>query len=365
MTEPQVNETLASRLNYAQCWEDERVLRAALQVGPGDRVLSIASAGDNSIALALDGADVVAVDLSRAQLAVCELKLAGRHLSWSRTRQLLGVDRGEDPQQIYLSVRDSLSPASRAWWDSNPEVLQQGVLNAGRFERYLGMFRDRMLPLIHRRRTVAGWFDLTSLAEQERYYTDVWDRRRWRGLFRLFFSQRVMAARGRSPEQFAHVDGPVSEAFLQRTRHVLTELPLQDNGYAQWLLMGRWLHESALPPYLTQEGHAQLGAVAERITLVHGGINAAVASQAAGRFNAFNLSDIFEYLTPEQTEVLYGELLDAAAPGARLAYWNLLVPRSCPPRFSERVRCHEERAAQLLFEDRAFFYGGFHLEEVL
>ncbi len=46
----EVHATLAARLGYAQCWEDTRLLRDALRVGPGDRVLSIASAGDNSVA---------------------------------------------------------------------------------------------------------------------------------------------------------------------------------------------------------------------------------------------------------------------------------------------------------------------------
>ena len=44
---------LSARLSYAQCWEDPDLLRAALQVGPDDCVLSIASGGCNSIDLDL------------------------------------------------------------------------------------------------------------------------------------------------------------------------------------------------------------------------------------------------------------------------------------------------------------------------
>ena len=40
-----------SRIRYAQCWEDADVLLDALDVQPGDTCLSIASAGDNSLAL--------------------------------------------------------------------------------------------------------------------------------------------------------------------------------------------------------------------------------------------------------------------------------------------------------------------------
>src|SRR5437763_16682991 len=40
-----------SGIRYAQCWEDADILLAALEPGPGKRCLSIASAGDNTLAL--------------------------------------------------------------------------------------------------------------------------------------------------------------------------------------------------------------------------------------------------------------------------------------------------------------------------
>ena len=44
-------------IRYANCWEDADVLLDALQPKPGDRILSIASAGDNSLSLLASGAD--------------------------------------------------------------------------------------------------------------------------------------------------------------------------------------------------------------------------------------------------------------------------------------------------------------------
>ena len=59
-----------SLIRYAQCWEDADVLLAALDPSPGAVCLSIASAGDNTLALlARSPARVVAVDLNTAQLA--------------------------------------------------------------------------------------------------------------------------------------------------------------------------------------------------------------------------------------------------------------------------------------------------------
>jgi S-adenosylmethionine-diacylglycerol 3-amino-3-carboxypropyl transferase len=50
------------------------------------------------------------------------------------------------------------------------------------------------------------------------------------------------------------------------------------------------------------------------------------------RADGFNLSDIFEYMSPEMFETVYGSILAAAAPGARLVYWNMMAPRRVPPR---------------------------------
>src|SRR5881409_1542686 len=65
-------------IRYGSVWEDADILCAALEpVARQGRLVSIASAGDNVLALlTLDPAEVVAVDLSAAQLACLELRMA-------------------------------------------------------------------------------------------------------------------------------------------------------------------------------------------------------------------------------------------------------------------------------------------------
>lgn len=355
---------LASRINYAQCWEDPRLLREALAPTSGRRILSIASAGDNSIDLALAGAEVVAVDLSGPQLALSELKLACGHLPWEQARALFGLGP-DDRAAAWLAVRPHLGPGARAFWDAHHRLIGQGLLDAGRFERYLATFRERILPLVHRPRDIARWVSLSGLAEQERFYRETWDTWRWRALFRLFFSQRVMAARGRSPEQFTHVDGAVSQSFLARARGVFTGLPVRDNPYLQWMLLGRWVHPEAEPRWISRAGHARLLEAASRIELVYASLDEHLAGVGDGTYDGANLSDLFEYLTPEHTAALLAELARASSPGARLAYWNLLVDRRRPPSLAHRLEPLDDLASRLFARDRAFVYRAFRVEEVL
>ena len=66
-----------SDIRYGQVWEDADVLLDGLDVQPGGTYLSVASAGDNALALLVrNPAHVIAVDLSPAQLACLELRVA-------------------------------------------------------------------------------------------------------------------------------------------------------------------------------------------------------------------------------------------------------------------------------------------------
>jgi len=364
MSDADVQSVMDGRINYAQCWEDITVLRTALQIKEGDRVLSICSAGDNSFALGIDGAsEVICIDVSAPQIALAELKwLAIQELKQSGIFTLLGLNDAGRRVFLYHQLRDKLSDSSRMWWDSHEDIIRQGILNSGRFERYLEHFRTRVLPLIHRQKTVNTLAGLSNLDEQRTFYDGKWNNWRWKGLFRLFFSRRVMASLGRSPEQFRYVQGPVSEMILRRTKHALTEIPIQSNPYLQWILTGQFTDIEDAHPYLTFTGLRRLKERSPKMTFVHSGIVEYLEQCDSNSIDAFNFSNIFEYLSPEEHEHILQLCIRVATDGARMAYWNLLAPRSRPESLAKMIVPQEQRAAALHRQDRAFFYSQFHLE---
>lgn len=355
---------LAGRLSYAQCWEDWQVLTAALDVGEGDDVLSIASAGDNSFALVLAGARVVAVDLSFPQIALCELKLAATTLEYEAYLAFLGLGVEPDRQGVYQKLRPLLSEGARAYWDAHGDTIAAGLLGAGKFERYLATFRRHVLPLVHGRALVDELCALDDPARQRALYDARWNTWRWRALFKVFFSRAVMGRTGRTAAHFAHVEGAVSTRLLARTAHVLSDLPVRSNPYVQWILRGTFPDLELGPPYLTRRGHAGLRERRDRIQLVHGELERFLPAQPRGAFSAFNYSNLFEYVSVAQHEALLRATLGAARPGARVAYWNLLVARHRPAALADALERRESSAATWLERDRAFVYGGFNLEIV-
>jgi len=352
-----------SFVRYANCWEDPALLIQALQPASGKRMLSIASAGDNSLSLIASGAEVVAVDLNPAQLACADLrKQAIRALTQHEFLQFAGIADSATRAITYQSIRTSLSPDARAYWDVRPGILAKGFIHAGKFENYFRIFRTRVLPLIHRQQTIRQLIEKKSIEKQQQFYHQVWDNHRWQWLFRLFFSKWMMGRHGRDPEFFKHVEGSVAERILARAEFALTQLDTNSNPYLRYILTGNF--ETALPHYLQPETYETIRHNIDSLTLRLGAIDAIAEEYGSNSFDGFNLSDIFEYLSPEQCTRAYSQLLGSARPQARFAYWNMLVPRECPASLSDKIISLTHEANDLFLKDRAFFYSRFILEEV-
>jgi hypothetical protein len=115
----------------------------------------IASAGDNAFALLAAGAEEVAADLSPAQLSLVELKsTAVRRLSYPEALAFLRARTSPDRRPVYEQLERDLSERTREFWRSPPEAVAGGVIHHGKFESYFRLFRERVLPLVHRRKTV-------------------------------------------------------------------------------------------------------------------------------------------------------------------------------------------------------------------
>lgn len=352
-------------IRYAQCWEDADVLLAGLEIREGDVCLSIASAGDNSLSLLTrNPSRVIALDLSPAQLACLELRVAAyRELTHPELLELIGSEPSRRRHHLYLRCRPLLTAGARDFWDAHPHEVDGGVGDAGKFERYFSLFRRRVLPLVHSTGRVRALMRGGDREHRLAFYRQTWDTWRWRLLFRVFFSRFVMGRLGRDPAFFSYVEGSVADRILERTRHALTELDPASNPYLQWILTGR--HVSALPHALRPEHFETIRANLDRLEWHCESIEAFLARPDAPAIDRFNLSDIFEYMSEENFHRLLETLVRHARAGGRLAYWNMLVPRSRPERMADRLSPLTELAGKLHYQDKAFFYSKFIVEEVL
>ncbi|MDI9640057.1 DUF3419 family protein [Oscillatoria laete-virens NRMC-F 0139] len=358
-----------SQIRYAQCWEDADILLAALDIQPGDTCLSIASAGDNTLAmLARSPQKVIALDLNPAQLACLELRVAAyRELTHPELLILIGSDG--NPQHrglrtsLYRRCRADLSPEVRQFWDSRPQDILQGIGHAGKFEQYFQIFRRYVLPGVHGRDRILHLLQDKSLEARQHYYQTVWNTPQWRWMFRLFFSRFVMGNLGRHPSFFNYVEGSVAEQILSRTTHALTTLNPALNPYLQWILTGQ--HLTALPYHLRPENFEAIRSHLSALEWHCGSVESFLDQMGDNTIDRYNLSDIFEYMSIENYQQLLQRLVQAARPGGRIAYWNMLAPRRCPEKMYSTVRSLTELAQSLHQQDQAFFYSAFNIEEAI
>ena len=354
-----------SFIRYAQCWEDADVLNQALQVKEGDVCLSIASAGDNTLSLlAGNPARVIALDLNAAQLACLELRVAAyRELEHEELLALLGSRPHANRIALYRRCRPALSKEVRHFWDCNEASIERGIGSAGKFEHYFSLFRRRILPLVHNRKRVNKLLEAKSLQQREEFYAHEWNTLRWRLMFNLFFSRFMMGRMGRDPSFFNYVEGSVASRILERTRHALVELDPSQNPYLHWILTET--HGQALPHALRKENFESIRENLDKLEWHKMTIEEFFGREKQISIDCFNLSDIFEYMSMESYTELLEVMLQHASVGARLAYWNMLAPRSRPASLADSLQAQESLAQQLHLEDKAFFYSRFVVEKVV
>jgi len=348
-------------IRYANVWEDPTLLIEGLDIKSKHKVLSIASAGDNALALLSQNPEiVVAIDLNRGQLYLTELKkVAMAALSQSEFIKFMGFDSDDKRWETYLSLRADLSPEACAYWNAKEEDIKAGVIRSGKFEKYLKTFAKRLLPLIHKKKTVAKLFEQKSAANQLSFYREKWDTWSWRAMFRIFFNKQVMGLFGRDRAFLKHVNVHVSTTILKKAGEHLASVYAHRNPILYYCLNGNF--GPYLPFYAKAENYDRIKANLDKLEIEFG--YAQDAAVKYGKFDRFNLSNIFEYMDSEVFEMTSKSMLACANPKARFAYWNLMVGREMSSIMDglDRVEDHENWAER----DQGFFYMQYVLDKAL
>jgi S-adenosylmethionine-diacylglycerol 3-amino-3-carboxypropyl transferase len=361
-------QALGGELRYSRVWEDHLLLERGLGVGPDDELLLIASAGCNVLNLLLQAPRrIVAIDFNAAQTALVQLKLAGfRGLNHDGLLELLGITRG-DPLARYDTVRPLLPWDARDWWDANTGLIAAGIEGAGRLDAFLARFQREQIARIHSPALINRLFTLRTAAERRAFVDGELFTPEFETAFRAYFARDAFAARGggRHPAQFRYVtEADVGGWFLGRLRWVCTDLPARGNFYLERFLRGGTGGAQWLPPYLAPEHHDRLRALVSRVEVVTSDLESYLATAGARRLTKAGLSDVFEYMAPEHADGVFAMLASTLPRHARIAYWNLFVPRESPVALRGKLRPIGRLARSLSRQDRAWFYGAFRVEEV-
>lgn len=369
------NENTASRLKqskvfkdilYAQCWEDPEMDRRAFGIQSDDVVFSITSGGCNTLAFLVDNPrKVIALDLSPYQNYLLDLKMAAfRVLSYPDLLEFIGVNESTRRLEMYGWLNGHLTPESRKYWDSQPQKIRRGIIHTGRYEWYMRLLK-KGLTLLVGRSLPEELFDCRTVKERRQLYQRKWNNFRWRFFTKIFLSRTFMTLLF-TGKFFDQLDSDFSfgDHFRSRIKRALTMLPLQENYFLAYILLGRFYSLNYLPVYLQRENFEKIKSRLDRVEVVTGPCEDYFKTLPPGSVSKFNFTNIFEWMPPEAFENLLRETIRVARDEAVLTYRNLLVPRSRPASLARRIEPQTSLAKELLDTDRSFIYRAYNVEKI-
>ncbi len=376
----------SNHLVYNTCWEDPRLDRVALNLGPGDRLLVITSAGCNALDYALDEPERVdTVDINPRQNALLELKLAGiRGLQFDQFFELFGRGRTDHWNDYYSgALREQLSPSARKYWDKHGKFFTGvGRRPSFYFRGSSGAFAWSMNAYINRiariRPQVEKMLQATSVEEQQEAYAQVkpkfwgplvkWTMRRDSTLSLL----GVPRAQRRQLERY--YPGGIAQFVEDRLDTVFGALPLQDNYFWRVYLTGEY-SEECCPSYLRQDNFDRLkGGLVDRVKPHHASILSFLL-ETERKYSHYVLLDHMDWLAEHRKEVLarqWQAIIDRADDGARVLWRSaavkcefvdpVLVKVDGKQRpLSDFLEYDRELADELHAKDRVNTYGSFSI----
>lgn len=350
-------------IRYAQVWEDAEVLIEGLDINENDNILSIASAGENAISMLIKNPNkVYAIDLNANQIACSEFKkICYKYLDYEECMKLIGVFECENRLDLYEKIREYLTEETRKYLDENKDVISNGIIHAGKFEKYFHIFGKKVLPLIHSKKTRQELLAKKTKEERFEFYNKKWNNVRWNMLFRVFFSRTVMGALGRDKAFFRYVNVNVAEHILERTKYAITELDTSENSYLHYIINSKY--ENVLPVAYRKENFEIIKKNIDKLVLLSESVETFIERDDVDYISKYNLSDIFEYMSDEQMCGILEKMFTKSKTGSRIAYWNMLADKRASKYF-DNLEYKEELSKELLNKDKAFFYSKFIIEEI-
>jgi S-adenosylmethionine-diacylglycerol 3-amino-3-carboxypropyl transferase len=351
-----------NELLFAQSWEDPELDRVALAM-KGARVATVASGGCNALTFLLDDpARVLAFDYNPTQVWLLELKKgAFRSLAWEEVLELFGLRASDRRASLMVRALEATSDDACAYWKEQRWVVERGLLNGGRYERFVRGFR-LLLRTIHGKRKLLALFEDRTRAQRAAFYDNEWDTIVWRVLFRAFFNKRALARRGLSSDYFHFSDGSTSfaESFARRTQRALVELDVRSNPFVAQYVLGRYLDEDHLPLYLRRDSFHTIRSRLDRLDARVADVRTLFDGRR-GEFDAICLSNVFELMSPEETAAVLPRVAGALGPGGRMTLRNLMVPRCAGSEVDGLLVRDVARGDALCARDRSFVYSSFQV----
>lgn len=371
--------TLAfSGMVYPQIWEDPVVDLEALNLKDGETVTAIASGGCNILSY-LTAADVrvTAIDLNPAHIALNKLKLAAAQFLPNYTafhRFFAEADASENVRAYFTYLQPHLDADTRKYWESRDRLGRRRVGYFGKnLYRHglLGTFigASHALARIHGRNPRKILRAKTREEQRQIFDNEIAPLFEKKHIRWLISKPSALFGLGIPPSQYEALkgdEGHMAEVLRHRLERLACEFDLQDNYFA-WQAFGRRYASGGagpLPPYLQRENYDNLRERARNITVVHASFTEHLAQQVPESCDGYVLLDAQDWMTDEQLNALWTQIVRTGRPGARVIFRTAgeetILPGRLPDEILAKFEYDPEYGKRMTEKDRSSIYGGFH-----
>ncbi len=376
-----------NNLVYNTCWEDPRLDRVALELGPDDSILVITSAGCNALDYALTSPKSVhAVDMNPRQNALLELKLAGiRNLEFEDFFEMFGRGRLPGAREIYVDkLRSNLSSWTKNFWDKRIKFFDNRRKpfyfrgTSGAFARMINIYTDRVVKLGP---DIQAILDAQSLDEQRDIYHNRVRKRLWTRTLRALLNRdttwsMVGVPRAQRNQVETQYEGGIVKFVEDCLDTVFGELPLADNYFWRVYMTGSYTRECC-PEYLRPDNFQQLkNGLADRVHVHTDSVQGFLEkhNEPVSRFVLLDhmdwLSDRFFPLLEAEWQAIADSATDSAriiwrSGGLRTDYLNRVQIEAdgAMRNISGMLTYHKDLASELHVKDRVHTYGSFYIAD--
>ena len=332
------NQVPIFKLVFAQNWEDPESDQAALKIKSGDTVFAITSGACNVLGFLLSDPEIIySVDINPAQSFILELKIAAiKALDFEEFIAFAGLKEHADRTTLYDKIKPFLPGESQAFWETQYKIIKDGFFMNGKYERFIRL-AGKFINTLQGKRKVSLLFADKSKQEQESYFDNVWNTKRFHYIFKIIFNKYMLARRGLVADYFHFDDGSKSfaESFYNRSKKAFRDIPVRGNYFLSLYLLGKYRNENELPAYLKKENYDIIKSRLDRIKFYTAEAQEWLDTMPDDSINCFALSNICELMSEKDTRRLFSSVSRAGRKNARIIFRNLMIPREVPDDFKK------------------------------
>jgi S-adenosylmethionine-diacylglycerol 3-amino-3-carboxypropyl transferase len=351
-----MNNNFFNKINYSACNEDSESERQALQLTTEDVVLCITGSGARPLDLLIDHPQkIISVDFNAAQNHLLSLKIAAYHaLTYEEFCEFLGLQVSSDRQKVFEKLKPRLSEAQKVYWEKNYQLIEQGVLYCGTWEKLLlGMNKMAFF----RKGLIQQLFSAKNIEEQREIWNNQWKNTTWKLFLKLITNRFLWTKIIREPGALLIPESfDLYKYMNERLDYLANHHLLKTNHFANLMFLGEYKPACNLPLHLRKKHFETIKSRVENIEIVTDSlINVFNDQSIMSKISAFSLSDFSSYSTESDYQEIWKRLLNHATTGAKFCERFFLVKRN-PEHFSSKIQRDSSLEIQLMETDQTALY---------